>query len=885
MSPAELRLPSGDLTFLLTDIVGSTALWERFPRAMSTVSRRHDSLLTECIDAARGWVFKLVGDGAWAVFESPVDALQAAISICRRVGAEPWAEVGQLGVRVVLDSGVAEERAGDYLGNTVNRVARLAKVGAGGQILLGEGAWHGVADRLPEGTALRDHGEHRLKDLMRPIRIWQVEHRDLPGDFPPLRTLDPRLHNLPVQTTSFVGREQELVQARHLLRASPLLTLTGPGGCGKTRLALQLSAEVLDEFPGGLWLIELDPLSDPSLLSPTVASVLGIREGREADITRSVAERLEGKSTLLILDNCEHMIDGCAEFAAGLLRSCENIRLIATSREPLDVDGETCLRVPCLPLPELPDERSFLSQPVRSNPAVQLFAERASAKSASFVLEDADLPNVARICRELDGLPLAIELAAAWVQLLSVEEIAERLNDRFRLLVRGRRSAATRQRTLRALLDWSYALLTAEEKALLRRISVFPGSFSAAAAEHLAGFEPLSERTVLNQLLSLRQKSLVSDPGREEAGSSELRLLNSVRLYAAELAQESGELELCSQRLLRWCADQVEAAAALSSEAAGRRIRAEDESIRLALSLTTNPESPEADLQLRLIVDVWYYWYNRGRLRETANAVERCLARWPNSPGRLVLRARNAAGALAWSLGEFDHAREHLESTCAALRELGQSDSLAGCLNNLALLARDRQDSVAAVTHLREAIQIFRHSGPPAHLAMALANLGGLLHDTGDLADCAGSLEEARSLAERHGLSEVMALVWENLGLLWTREGAMVDAVHAFNRSLALYRQTEDPAGIVRLAEAVILLCPPPSCPEEAVALFAAARSWRARSANHISPREGGRLAEWQAEAGLAEERGVRPVDASPDRMAEWIEQILSGIVAEQDER
>ena len=527
-----MGFPSGTVTLLFTDVEGSIRLWEADREAMAEASARHDRIVREQIEGAGGQVFKTVGEAFRAVFADPSAALAAAVAVQRAVGAEPWPPGSPVRVRVALHSGVCVERDGDYFGPVVNRVARLLAAGHGGQVLVSGAAYGLLAGRLPGGIGLRDLGEHRLKDLGRAERVFQVTGPGLAEGFGPLRSLDdPALrHNLPSQATSFVGRAAELAELRSLVAGgSRLVTITGPGGIGKSRLAVQVAAEALDGAGDGVWLVELAPVADPELVARTVAAVLGVREEPGRPMLDTLVEAVGDRYLLVVLDNAEHVLGAAAKLADALMRSCPRACLLVTSREPLGISGEHVFRVPPLPVPP-----ADLAAPGRlaAFESVQLFAERAVLHRQGFAVDDANAAAVAAVCVRLDGIPLALELAAARLGSLSVPEISSRLDQRFRLLTGGSRTALPRHQTLRALIDWSYDLLNPEERMVLDRLSVFAGGWTLEAAEAVTSAGDTGEWQVLDHLAALVDKSLVQ--ADETHGSTRYRLLETVRHYAAE---------------------------------------------------------------------------------------------------------------------------------------------------------------------------------------------------------------------------------------------------------------------------------------------------------------------------------------------------------------
>ena len=482
------KLPSGTATFLFSDIEGSTALLGRIGEESYTqVLADHHYLLRSALSAHEGTEVDTQEDRFFAVFSSSRACAAAVIEMQRSLASREWPDPEQFRVRMGIHAGEAQQRAGGLDGLDMNKAARLAAAAHGGQVLLSEAAAALFRDFLPDGTSLRDLGLHRLKDLGRPEQIFQLDIKGLTDDFPPIRSLDnPELeNNLPAQLSSFVGREIELSEIGGLVETSRLVTLTGPGGSGKTRLALQVAAELLDGSGEGVWFVELADVSDPDLVGSAVSRTLGIKEQPGHDVTESLLEALTDLHLLIVLDNCEHMITSCAKLADAIVRRCPRVHLLATSREPLGIDGETVWPVAPLSLP--PDAPEELAK-VASSGAVALFLDRARSQMPGFSLSEENAPVISSVCRRLDGMPLAIELAVARLRSLSLADLNNRLDRRFQLLTGGSRSALPRHQTLRGVVDWSYDLLTEPEQVLLRRLSVFSGGFELDAAEEVCGF-------------------------------------------------------------------------------------------------------------------------------------------------------------------------------------------------------------------------------------------------------------------------------------------------------------------------------------------------------------------------------------------------------------
>jgi predicted ATPase/class 3 adenylate cyclase len=493
-------LPTGTVTFLFTDIAGSTRLWQEHPDSMPQVLARHDELLRTAIEQNHGFVIKTIGDAFMAVFSTAHDGVNAALTAQRSLCAEPWPQETPVRVRMGLHSGVTEERDNDYYGHTVNRAARIQGVVHPQQIVLSQTVYELVQSHLHAGATLKELGSHQLKDLKEPEHLWQLCHPTLPSDFPPLNSLSFRPNNLPRQMSSFVGREAEISQIKALLSRSSCLTLTGSGGGGKTRLALKVGEERIGEYVGGVWLVELAALREPSLVVSAVLQALNLNEEPGKPLRDTLIQYLKTRQVLLILDNCEHLVEACAELVSVLLAKCPDLTILATSREELKVTGEQLYRVPSLALPDL---KTPSVEKVSHSESGCLFVERSRAKHPAFVLTSENAASVAKICHRLDGIPLALELAAARVGTMSVEQIALRLENSFRLLTGGSRTNLPHQQTLRSLIDWSHDLLSEAEQRLLARLSVFSGGWTLEAAECVCSGAEIEDWEVLDLLAGL----------------------------------------------------------------------------------------------------------------------------------------------------------------------------------------------------------------------------------------------------------------------------------------------------------------------------------------------------------------------------------------------
>ncbi len=829
-----MGLPSGMVTLVFTDIEGGVRLWEADPGAMAEASARHDRIVREQLEGAGGQVFKTVGGAFRAVFADPSAALASAVAIQRAVGAERWPPGLPVGVRMALHSGACLERDGDYFGPVVNRVARLLAAGHGGQVLVTGATYELLAGRLDGGLGFRDLGEHRLQDLGQAERVFQVTGAGLAGGFGPLRSLyDPALrHNLPSQATSFVGRAAELAGVRSLVSGgSRLVTIAGPGGIGKTRLALQVAAEVLDGAGDGVWLVELAPVAEPELVARTVAAVLGVREEPGRPILSTLVDAVGDRSLLVVLDNAEHVLGAAAKLADALMRSCPRACLLVTSREPLGVSGEHVFRVPPLAVPP-----ADLAAPGRlaAFESVQLFAERASMYRQGFALDDANAAAVAAVCVRLDGIPLALELAAARMGSLSVPEISARLDQRFRLLTGGSRTALPRHQTLRALIDWSYDLLNPEEQIVADRLSVFAGGWTLEAAEAVTAAGGTGGWQVLDHLAALVGKSLVQ--ADEIHGSTRYRLLETVRHYAAErLARRAGpELDETRAAHRDYFLALVETADTHlrgPDEAAWLdRLEAEFDNIRAALAFSL-ADPAGAEPGLRLAAGLHRFCNMRGHGGEVLEALNVLLER-PDAQTPTRTRARaltvtchlldyfgddpappsmadealriardladdavaaDALAQLCWlsfEHGDLPAALAHIDDAVGLARRAGDPRLLAYILSRRAVFNSEAGNLDAAFADNQEAITLSRAAGDNYRLATTLANLGIDEHATGKLRAARGHLQEASTLADNLGYQNLSAGLRQNLGLVDLIDGNPRHARRHFLDSLDTARIT-----------------------------------------------------------------------------------------------
>ena len=690
---------------------------------MKDALARHDDILRQAIESQGGHVIKTTGDGFHAAFETCAGALAAALTAQQGLYSAAWEGIQpqRLRVRMGLHTGEAQERSGDFYGPALNRAARLMSIAHGGQTLLSTTTADLVRDDLPVDASLKDLGEHRLRDLVRSEHVFQLIHPGLPSEFPPLRSVDAFPNNLPVQLTSFIGRERELEEARQRLASSHLLTLIGPGGTGKTRLSLQLAADVLPSFSDGVWLAELAPLTDPALVIQTVGSVLRLREQLGMSLEELLIDYLREKNLLLVLDNCEHLIDACAQLADRLLHACGTLKMIASSREALGIAGETVYRVPPL---SLPDADCLTRRDFGRCESGQLFVERASAANPRFSLTDQNAAAVAQICRRLDGIPLALELAAARVTTFSAEQIAAHLDDRFRLLTGGSRTALPRQQTLRALIDWSYELLPEQERILMRKLAVFAGGWTFEAAEAVC-----SDLNVLDLLPHLVNKSLVAvdteiDPPR-------YRLLETVRQYARDKLLELGETEPARRSHFDYFLSLASQTAPKLKRAGASewvvKLELEHDNLRTAIQWGLEERLDDV---LRMVTLLSYFWNRRGYEEEARSLIREALQRAASggeSEGRageersrLMAEAWATLGLMAYSQGDNQSALEACKQAAVIARRLGDNRVLAIALAFQATGALTLGQSEGVDALLKEGVAAAEASGDKFAIGLTL---------------------------------------------------------------------------------------------------------------------------------------------------------------------
>ncbi len=848
--------PTGTVTCLFSDIEGST----RIELALGTgpyrdLRERHRALLRAAFAAHGGYEQSTEGDSFFVLFRRAIDAVSAAVAAQRAVAAEPWPDGIDVRVRMGLHTGEIESTGEDVIGYDINRTARIAALANGGQVLLSDATRGLVAETLPDGVALRDLGPHRLKDLREPERLAQLVIEGLQDTFPALRSLDARPNNLPTQLTTFVGRERELAEALDLLRATRLLTLTGPGGTGKTRLSLQVAAAAADDFPDGVWFVALDAVRDPDLVAPTIARTLGLAENKSKRSVDLLADEIGDRRVLLVLDNFEQVVTAGPEIAE-LLRRTPNVTVLVTTRIPLRVSGEQEYPVPGLPAPPDPSrlsevERLNLPRELRELDiealnqfeAVRLFIARAMAIRPGFAVTNANAPAVAGIAGRLHGMPLAIELAAARVKLLTPDQILARLEHHLDLLTAGSRDLPERQQTLRGAIGWSYDLLDDGARLLVDRLSVFRGGFDLEMADRVCG--PASDigGDVVERIGELVDQSLVRLD--ESGGEPRFAMLETIREYAAEMLAGRGEAEAVADR---HAAAMLEFAQLAAPELAGtsqrtwlERLEREHDNMRAALDRSI--ETPDPTLGAQLAAALWRFWQQRGYLNEARARFERLAVQgWTLEP---IDQARfdEAYGGIAYWQSDEATAIRLYDDALRLWREIGDRREIANALYNRAYADMiEIMEGRATVPHegsgrakLDEALAIYRELGDAGGEGNILWGLGSLAYFKSDAETAESWYRQALELHRAAGNRTMEAWSLHMLALSRVGQRDFDGASETGRHALRHFYESGDVSGVTLSLDDLALSAQGAGDTERAGRLWGAARSLQEKTGTGLA--------------------------------------------------
>jgi predicted ATPase/class 3 adenylate cyclase len=818
------QFPEGTVTFLFTDIEQSTKGWERDAASARVVVERHLALIRQSVETHGGVHFKTVGDGTQSAFATAPQGVAAALGAQRALLDEPWpsAELRPR-VRMALHAGTAEPRDGDYLAACLNRLARLLDSAHGEQILLSSTVAGLASDALPESVTLKTLGEYRLRDILQPEEVFQLCHPSLRAHFPPLNTPGHLPHNLPTHPTPFLGREQEVEEIGALLQRPEvrLVTLTGPGGVGKTRLGLRVAAEALESFPGGVFMVDLARLTDPDLVPSATATALGLREQPGQTLAQSLADYLRGRTILLLLDNFEHVLPA-ATLVADLLAAAPGLKILVTSRARLGLQAEREYRVEPLPIP---DQESLPPLPELSSfDAIELFTSRAQALRPGFMLTNQNASTVAEIVCRLDGLPLAIELAAARVKLLSPEALLDRLDRRLSTLTGGARDLPARQRTLRDTIAWSHDLLAPPEKSLFRRLSVFVGGWTLEAAEAVGAVDAGESVDAFQGLASLVDQSLVDEWPTSDTLADEPRygMLESIREFASEQLAASGEIVQAERAFETFFIRRAEVAeAGLSGPEQPKwleRFEAEHDNLRAALGRIL--DRGEGAVALQLAPRLWRFWWLRGYLGEGRSWLERTIEAAPPADAELRALGEFGLGKLCSDLGDYPAADGHFRTCVAIRRKLQDMVGIAEGLRGLAVVALNLRNYEEAQALGEEALRISREQGD-------VQVIGRTLHDLGLIARERGDYERARELFEESltGWRKLNDLFWIasvalGLGMTQNLSGNPVEAQTPLEEARVLFERLGDRYGVAVVVTEMGHLARSSGDSNKAIALF-----------------------------------------------------------------
>ena len=816
--------PSGTVTFLFTDIAGSTKLLERAGDAYADLLDEHRRLLRAAFDAHGGYEVDAEGDAFFVAFSSANDAVAAAAEAQLALARHEWPGDTEIRVRMGVHTGEPRFIERRYVGLDVHRAARVMASGHGGQVVIS----HSTRDLLNESFQLRDLGEHRLKDLSQPQRLYQLQFEGQPHEFPALKTLENRPNNLPVQPTALIGREKELREVAEVLRRDGvrLVALTGPGGTGKTRLALQIAADLTDDFPDGVFFVSLAPISDPELVVPTIAQTLGVREQGGESLIETMKEYLRDLRTLLLVDNFEQ-VTAAAPSLASLLSSAQDLKLLVTSRTPLHLSGERTYEVPPLTLPD-PGRLSGI-EALSQYEAVALFVERAEAAKPDFTPTDENAAAIAEICVRLDGLPLALELAAARVRVLPPQALVKRLDQRLKLLTGGAQDLDERQRTLRATIEWSNDLLAEEEKALFARLGVFVGGCRIGSAEAVCDSESAFGLDVFDVLTALVEKSLVRQK-EDPDGEPRFWMLETIREYALDSLQARGEAqEFRQHHALHFVALAEEAEPKLGDRgqiAWFARLEDEHDNLRAALAFALESDDPST--ALRLAAGVRKFWQVHGYLVEGRQALDSALAATPSVPSELRANALNMSGILAGEQGEFDAARVRFEAALEDAHAVGSTRVISSALVNLGNLAFFGGELDAARDLYKESIEHFASLGDLRGQAQAKENVGLMALTADDVPEAVTWLTAALELAREVGDDREIGGASRSLAAAMIELGDSAQATSLLVESLALARELGEPHGIAVCLDTFAGLAATAGDVDRAATLFGASDAARA---------------------------------------------------------
>ncbi len=827
--------PSGNITFLFTDIEGSTKLAQDYPETLQSALAIHHSIMRKAIESNNGFVFEIIGDAFCSAFEKAEDAVKAAVDAQINLASEKWKEA-VIKVRIGIHTGAAEWNGNGYMGYiTLARSARVMSCGNGEQIIISGSTYELCKDKFDsvkdKSISFRDLGERRMKDVIQPIRLYQIISHGLREDFQPLKTLDARPNNLPVQLTSFIGREAEMKEVRKLLSKTRLLTILGFGGGGKTRLAMHTGAEMIDEFSNGVWVTELAQVTDPAFIHLAILNSLGVKEEQGRSAEETLLNYLRDKELLLILDNCEHLISDSAVLVELLLVSCPKLKVITTSREALNCSGEQTFSLPSLSCPDISADNT--PEKLSQYESVRLFIERALSVNNNFRVTNDNAPALAEICSRLDGIPLAIELAAARTKVLSVDKIYARLDDRFNLLSGGKRTAMPRQQTLKALIDWSYDLLSEKERILWSRLSVFNGGWTMETAEEICSDEQITAGEILDLLSQLTEKSIIFYDNENER----YRILETIKQYGISKLTEAGAEDAIYSKHFDYFKTLSNYDISLSGPDLQDRLNIlETEHNNLISAIEWSVKKREMEKAALLAIGLYNFWNLRGHYSAANRILESLIENADGISNNSKALLYQNAGQMNKALGNYKKAKRYFDLSLGLFRELNNKKNISICLhglanleavignyeqakilftetlgisretghlsgiafalNNLGNIELIRENFEKAEILLKESLEYHRKSGDLHNVSYSLDSLGNLMTDIGNFEQANDYLEECLAISRSFGDKSGIAFALNNLGSIAIKSGETEKARIYYEESLIIRRMLDDKNGI-----------------------------------------------------------------------------------------
>ena len=780
-------IPTGKVTFLFTDIQGSTKLAQKDSNLYLKSLEKHHEILYEIIDSNNGFVFKIVGDSFCCAFSNSGDAVNAAIKSQIKLNTTDWGG-SEIKVRMGIHSGDAEFVNQDYSGYvTLSRSQRIMSVAHGGQILITQEIYDSIKEDPEIKVSFKDFGERKMKDILLPEHVYQIVSANIPSEFPPLKSQDARQNNLPSSLTEFIGRRKEINEIKQLFPKIRLLSLIGAGGTGKTRLAIQLVSELIDEFDNGVWIIEFSPVTDPELVVKEISSVLNLKEDPGTDLLETLKEFLKEKKILLLFDNSEHLLHKCAQVSESLLSYCSGLKIISTSREPFNSQGETLYRIPPLSMPDKIKNESFES--LAEYESVRFFLERANSINPKFNLTEENIHAVAEICKKLDGIPLAIELAAKRVNVLSADKILDRLNDRFRLLTGGSATALPRQKTLKALIDWSYDMLSPSEQQLLQRLSIFMGGWTLEAAEEICSDETIDQYEILDLMTGLHDKSLITF--KETEGNGRYGILESIKYYALEKIEDNtsdykrhldyflnmsdySKQKIKKTGLIQWLSV----------------VEPELDNIRSNIHWAADNDPDDA---VKLVINAFDFWLNKGYLQEGYETSVKVLETVHPDDSKLRSDLLYRIARFCYELGKIDELEKFSAEALDLYREINDKEGIVKTLNTLGLKYYTELDYNKASKLNEEALEISNEINSKEDKANSLYNLSFPVVNLGDHERSIALKEEALKISREIKNDHLTARVLLSLSVTYSRKTGDIRKAELYSEeSLKISRKLND---------------------------------------------------------------------------------------------